>query len=290
MLPEEPPLEDVYLKLLHAEERRAMSRTIALLGKELTDLRQNLTIFLPSFIVTIIAVLMPVFVAVVVPLVSGERLSDSSDLEIALEMYKQDPAMRGLDPEAAIQAYVFQYFLVMLVLGPVTSAMSVAAFSVVGEKQARTLEPLLVTPITTLELLGAKVLGALLPALVLSVVSLVLYLGVIALVAHVGVFSVLFGVRTFGIIFLLGPLAGMVALQLAICVSSRVNDARTAQQLGVFVILPIPALLVGQLLGIMQLTTPVIVAITIVLVLVNAALMWFAIRLFDRETILTRWK
>ena len=52
--------------------------------------------------------------------------------------------MRGLDPEAAIQAYVFQYFLVMLVLGPVTSAMSVAAFSVVGEKQARTLEPLLV--------------------------------------------------------------------------------------------------------------------------------------------------
>jgi len=267
-----------------------MSRTIALLGKELTDLRQNLTIFLPSFIVTIIAVLMPVFVAVVVPLVSGERLSDSSDLEIALEMYKQDPAMRGLDPEAAIQAYVFQYFLVMLVLGPVTSAMSVAAFSVVGEKQARTLEPLLVTPITTLELLGAKVLGALLPALVLSVVSMVLYLGVIALVAHVGVFSVLFGVRTFGIIFLLGPLAGMVALQLAICVSSRVNDARTAQQLGVFVILPIPALLVGQLLGIMQLTTPVIVAITIVLVLANAALMWFAIRLFDRETILTRWK
>jgi ABC-2 type transport system permease protein len=267
-----------------------MSRTIALLGKELTDLRQNLTIFLPSFIVTIIAVFMPVFVAVVVPLVSGERLSDSSDLEIALEMYKQDPAMRGLDPEAAIQAYVFQYFLVMLVLGPVTSAMSVAAFSVVGEKQARTLEPLLVTPITTLELLGAKVLGALLPALALSVVSMVLYLGVIALVAHVGVFSVLFGVRTFGIIFLLGPLAGMVALQLAICVSSRVNDARTAQQLGVFVILPIPALLVGQLLGIMQLTTPVIVAITIVLVLANAALMWFAIRLFDRETILTRWK
>ena len=45
-----------------------MSRTIALLGKELTDLRQNLTIFLPSFIVTIVAVLMPVFVAVVVPL------------------------------------------------------------------------------------------------------------------------------------------------------------------------------------------------------------------------------
>jgi ABC-2 type transport system permease protein len=267
-----------------------MSRTIALLGKELTDLRQNLAIFLPSLLVTILAVLIPVFVAIIVPLVSGEQLSDSSDLEIALDMYRRDPAMRHLDPEAAIQAYVFQYFLVMLVLGPVTSAMSVAAFSVVGEKQARTLEPLLVTPITTFELLGAKVLGALLPALALSVASLALYLGVIGLVAREGVFSVLFGIRTFGVIFVLGPLAGLVALLLAICVSSRVNDARTAQQLGVFVILPIPALLVGQLLGIMRLTGPVILAITVFLIVVNAALMWFAVRLFDRETILTRWK
>jgi ABC-2 type transport system permease protein len=267
-----------------------VSRTLALLGKELADLRQNLAIFVPSFIVTIVAVFIPVFVAVIVPLVSGERLSDSSDLEIALEMYRQDPAMRALDPEAAIQAYVFQYFLVMLVLGPVTSAMSVAAYSVVGEKQARTLEPLLVTPITTLELLGAKMLGALLPALVLSIASLVLYLGVIAVVAQPGVLGVLFSVHTFGVMFLLGPLAGMVALQLAICVSSRVNDARTAQQLGVFVILPIPAMLVGQLLGVVRLTMPVIVAITIGLLVANAALMWFAVRLFDRETILTRWK
>jgi len=267
-----------------------VSRTIALLAKELTDVRQNLTIFVPAFIITVIAVFIPVFVAVIVPFVTGERLSDSSDLEVALEMYRQDPSMRHLDPEAAIQAFVFQYFLVMLVLGPVTSAMSVAAFSVVGEKQARTLEPLLVTPITTFELLGAKVLGALLPALAFSVVSLALYLGVIGVVAREGVFWALFSARTFGVIFLLGPLAGMVALQLAICVSSRVNDARTAQQLGVFVILPIPALLVGQLLGVLRLTTPVILTITIVLVAVNAALMWFAIRLFDRESILTRWK
>ena len=267
-----------------------MSRTLALVGKELTDLRQNLAIFFPAFLVTIIAVLIPVFVAVIVPLATGERLSDSSDLEIALEMYRQDPSMRHLDPEAAIQTYVFQYFLVMLVLGPVTSAMSVAAFSVVGEKQARTLEPLLVTPITTFELLGAKVLGALLPALALSVASLALYLGVIGVVARDGVLLALFSFRTFGVIFLLGPLAGMVALLLAICVSSRVNDARTAQQLGVFVILPIPALLIGQLLGLVRLTMPVILAITALLLVANAALMWFAIRLFDRETILTRWK
>ena len=68
----------------------------------------------------------------------------------------------------------------------------------------------------------------------------------------------------------------MLALQLAICVSSRVNDSRTAQQLGVFVILPIPALMVGQLLGTMQLTTPN-VAMTLAPGLANAGMMWVAI-------------
>jgi ABC-2 type transport system permease protein len=225
-----------------------------------------------------------------VPAVTGERLSDSGDLEIALEMYKKDPTMRALEPEAAIQAYVFQYFLVMLVLAPITSAMSVAASSVIGEKQARTLEPLLVTPITTFELLGAKLLGALLPALFVSVISLALYLLVVAAVAANGVFSVLLGPRTLGVVLLLGPLASMVALQLAICVSSRVNDARTAQQLGIFVILPIPALLLGQIFGGIELTGPLILWMALGLFIVNVGLMWVAVRLFDRETILTRWK
>jgi len=267
-----------------------MSRTFALLGKELADLRQNLALFFPALIVTVVAIFMPVMVAVIVPAVTGERLSNSGDIEIALEMYKKDPVMRSLDPEAAIQAYVFQYFLVMLVLAPITSGMSVAASSVISEKQARTLEPLLVTPITTLELLGGKLLGALLPSLFIAVISLVLYLAVVGAVAARGVFSVLLGPRTLGVVLLIGPLAAMVALQLAICVSSRVNDARTAQQLGIFVILPIPALLLGQMFGGIELTGPVILWIALGLFIVNIGLMWFAIRLFDRETILTRWK
>jgi ABC-2 type transport system permease protein len=267
-----------------------MTRACALLSKELADLRQNLAIFFPALIVTVVAIFIPVMIAVIVPAVTGERLSDSGDLEIALEMYKKDPTMRALDPEAAIQAYVFQYFLVMLVLGPITSAMSVAASSVISEKQARTLEPLLVTPITTLELLGGKLLGALLPALVVAMISLALYIGVVAVVGAAGVFSVLLGPRTLGVVLLIGPLAAMVALQLAICVSSRVNDARTAQQLGIFVILPIPGLLLGQLFGGIELTGPVILWIAVGLFVVNIGLMWFAIRLFDRETILTRWK
>jgi ABC-2 type transport system permease protein len=69
-----------------------------------------------------------------------------------------------------------------------------------------------------------------------------------------------------------------------------VNDARTAQQIGVLVILPIPGLLVGQLFGALTLSVPVIASIALGLLAINAGLIWLAIALFDRETILTRWK
>lgn len=265
-------------------------RLLALLRKELADERQNLALFVPSLMVALVAILLPVFVAVIVPYATGERLSDSSDFAIALELYRTQPRTRDLDPEAAIQAYLFQFFAVMLVLIPVTSSMSLAAHSVVGEKQARSLEPLLVTPITTFELLGAKVLGAFIPSIVLTVASYIVYVVIAAIFARPGVAAILLGLRSMGTVFVLGPLAALAALQMAVCVSSRVNDARTAQQIGVLVILPIPGLLIGQLFGALTLSVPVIAVIALGLLIINVALMWIAIALFDRETILTRWK
>jgi ABC-2 type transport system permease protein len=267
-----------------------MSRILALLGKELADLRQNPAVFLPAVLTGFISILLPFFVAIVVPQFAGERLSDSSDVEIAVEMYRNQPSMRGLDPEGAIQAWIFQQFLVLLVLTPVAGSMSVAAYSVIGEKQARTLEPLLATPLTTFELLAAKVLGSLLPALMLTLACFGAYIAGVALFAQPGVFQALLTPTSLAIVFVLGPLAALAALQLAVCVSSRVNDARSAQQIGALIILPIAALLVAQLTGSFLLTGPVIVFIVLTLAGVNVSLMLFGIALFDRESILTRWK
>jgi ABC-2 type transport system permease protein len=262
---------------------------MALLGKEFVDMRQHLTLFLPALLVGLLSILIPLMVAVVVPYVTGERLSDSSDFEVALEMYKKQPQLRSLDPEGAIQAFIFQYFLVIFSLVPVTVAMSVAAHAIIGEKQARALEPLLVTPITTFELLGAKVLASLLPAIVITAGTLLLYMIVVATTARPGVFLVLVGPRSIALIFVLAPLAALAALQGAVCVSSRVNDPRTAQQVGALVILPIAGLFIAQIAGAIELTVPVTLGLAAALVVVNAVLMWIGVRLFDRETILTRW-
>lgn len=267
-----------------------MSRALALLAKDLADLRQNPSVFVPAVLTGIFSIFLPFFVAILVPSLTGERLSDSSDFRLAVDMYRDQPWSRALDPEAAVQAWIFQQFLVLLVLAPVAGAMSVAAYSVIGEKQARTLEPILATPITTFELLAAKVLGALLPALALTLAGYALYVAGAAAFAQPGVFRVLLTARSLAIVFLLGPLASLAALQLAVCVSSRVNDARSAQQIGALVILPIAALLVAQLAGNLTLTVPLILFVSVALAGVNAVLMLLGVALFDREAILTRWR
>ena len=266
------------------------SRVLALLGKELLDLRGRPGIFVPGLLTGAIAIFLPIFVAVIVPAVTGERLSASADMQIALQLYRDQPWTRLLDPEAAIQSALFQQFLMLLVLSTVAAAMSLAAYSVIGEKQARSLEPLLATPLTTFELLVAKVLGAFLPALALSLVCFAIDVAAAVLFARPGVFLVLLAPRSLGVLFLVGPMASLTALILAVCVSSRVNDARSAQQLAALVVLPLTALLVAQLTGGFVVTMPIILLITAVLAAINAGLMRLGVALFDRETILTRWK
>jgi ABC-2 type transport system permease protein len=267
-----------------------MRRIAALLVKELAELRTNPGIFVPAILTAAIAMALPFAIAVILPAVSGEALADSSDMQIALELYRSQPAARALDPEAAIQSVLFQQFLILLVLSPVAASMSIAAYSVIGEKQARTLEPLLATPVSTTELLAAKVLGAFLPSLALSLACFGVYLVGIGAFARAGVALSLLAPRPLGVVLLIGPLASLAALQLAVCVSSRVNDTRSAQQLAALVVLPLTGLLIGQLTGAITLTMPFILVIAGVLCVANVGLLRLAVRLFDRESILTRWK
>jgi ABC-2 type transport system permease protein len=266
-----------------------MTRIVALVGKEFADLRRNPGVFVPAIFTGLVALALPFVVAVAIPSLTGERLADSADLEIAKSMYGDRERARALDPEAAIQAWIFEQFLVLLILAPVAASMSVAAFSVVGEKQARTLEPLLATPITTFELIAAKVFASLAPATLLTGVMFAVYLLAIAAAGRPGVAGMLLEPQPLAVVFVLSPLAALAALQLTVCASSRVNDARSAQQIGALVVLPLSGLLVLQLIGAVELTLTALAGIAVVLAAVNAGLMWLAVAVFDRESILTRW-
>lgn len=267
-----------------------MSRVRALLWKEFIDVRLNPWVFLPAMIAGIVSIMVPVAIAIVVPSVSGESLAESGEFTAMMEAVQQHPALRGLNPEAMVQAVIFQQFLLFLILVPVIGSTTAAAHSVVGEKQARTLEPLLATPITALELLVAKELAAFLPVFVLTVVCYVIDVAVVAWLAQPGVVRVLLSARSLAIVFVMGPLVVFAALQLAVCVSSRVEDERSAQALGSLIILPVVVLFLAPLMGVQLLTPLAVGGLILLLVIVNLVLMRVSIAVFDRESILTRWK
>jgi ABC-2 type transport system permease protein len=256
-----------------------MNRVSTLLTKELIDIRHHPSIFMPAVLTGLVALVMPFIIAVGIPALTGEPLARASDI-----------AHGGLDPEALEQAWIFQQFLILLTLSPTAAAMSVAAWSIVGEKQARTLEPLLATPLTTFELLAAKALSALLPAILLSTVMFGVYVAAIAGFAQPGVAATLLTAVPLAVAFVLAPLSALAALQLTICMSSRTNDPRSAQQLGAFILLPLSALLVLQLMGAVKLGGGMVLLLAGVLAVTNALLACLTIVLFDRESILTRWK
>jgi ABC-2 type transport system permease protein len=259
----------------------------ALFRKELLDVSRNKGALLPVILVTAIAVVVPFVVTIVIPAVIGERLSDDSDLAGISKVV--EPAS-GLTEDGRVQLFLFQQFLLLFLLTPTTGAMAMAAHAVIGEKQARTLEPLLATPISTLDLLLAKVMGALVPTLAIAMGGLLLYLAGIGVFALPGVLEAMVNARTAVLVLLLGPAAALLSLQGAILISSRVNDARTAQQFGVFIVIPISALLVAQFTGALWLSAFTLIAIAAGLVLIWAILAAVSVRLFDRETILTRWR
>ena len=96
--------------------------------------------------------------------------------------------------------------------------------------------------------------------------------------------------RSIVMVGLVGPLASLAALQMTIAISSRVNDPRSAQQIAVLLVLPLVVMLVGQVVGAFIVTTPVLLLVGLVLAAVWLALIAFSAALFERETILTRWK
>jgi ABC-2 type transport system permease protein len=258
-----------------------------LVRRELLDLSRNWMALMPVVIVTILALGLPFLVAIVIPRLTGHPLATDTDLaKVSLVLGSHDE----LSGEARIELFLFQQFLLLFMIIPVTGAMALAAHSVVGEKQARTLEPLLATPVTTFELLVSKVLGSFLPTLAIALAGLALYLGGIGVFAESGVAKAMANTRTAVLVVLVGPAAALVALQTAIVISSRVNDPRTAQQFGVLIIIPMSALLVAQFIGTVWLSAAALGLIGTALLGVWMLLTVVSVALFDRETILTRWR
>ena len=91
-------------------------------------------------------------------------------------------------------------------------------------------------------------------------------------------------------VIVIGPLMSVLAVVFAIMVSSRVSDPRVAEQTAAVIIVPLLAVLFGQLAGVIVLNVTFMLVAIVFLALIDIAMVYLGARLFQREIILTRWK
>lgn len=189
------------------------------------------------------------------------------------------------------QYFLVSQFMLLFMLMPMVIPVTIASYSIVGEKTTRTLEPVLATPVTTLELLAGKALAAALPGVAVTWIGFAVFaIGAHLIATSPVVIARLTDPLWLMTIFVIGPLLAIASVSVAVMVSSRTNDPRVAEQLSMLVILPLLAVFFGQIAGLFFINETLILWMAVALVLIDAGLFAFATQLFQRETILTRWK
>lgn len=196
-----------------------------------------------------------------------------------------------LNSGECMQVFMVSQFVFLFMIIPLSIPAAIAAYSVVGEKTTRSLEPLLATPITTVELLLGKSLAAVVPAVLATYLAFAIFaVGTWMLVPNRIMLLAILDERWLLAVMVVGPLLAWLSVTFSIMVSSRVNDPRVAEQLSVVIIVPLLALFFGQMAGLLIIDRQLVIVIVLALVLVDGLMTYFSVQLFQRETILTRWK
>jgi ABC-2 type transport system permease protein len=218
---------------------------------------------------------------------SGDFTSDIGDMPGEFNALCSSDISGG----ECFQVFIVSQFMIMFMIIPLAIPASISSYSIVGEKVNRSLEPLLATPITTAELLIGKSLAAIIPALAATWIGFSIFiLGSWIIISNPDIIASFLDGRWLIAIFVIGPLMALSAVSFSIIVSSRVNDPRVAEQVSMIIILPVLAAFFGQMSGIITLNINFMLVSVLLLGLVDAVLVFLSVRLFQRETIITRWK
>ncbi|HEU4672599.1 MAG TPA: ABC transporter permease [Candidatus Limnocylindrales bacterium] len=257
----------------------------AVIGREFAELVRNrlllFTIIVPPALLTVA----PLVVGTLVQ--GGERSLPESLLR---QIIAQRPDWSSFSPRELAAAFAIQQFLIYFLILPAYIPLAVASFSIIGEKQSRSLEAVLATPIRTSELLAGKAVAALVPGLLAGWLTYVVFATLARIQYGPNLVAVVSDPSWLAGVFLLGPAIGLLSVVAGIIVSSRVNDPRTAQQIGGVIIVPIVALTILQSTGTIIVGASGYAVAAIVVAAVAVAGLRLGVALFGRETILTRWR
>lgn len=267
---------------------------LAIVAKDVRALTRTKGVMLPLIIVPLIfTVLFPAIFAALPQLAEmaglPEPLGEVEELFSRFPDAFRQTLMSYTPAQRVVVLMVVFYFAPMYLLIPLMVSSVVAADSLAGEKERRTLEALLYTPTSDQELFVAKILSAWLPALGVAWGGFIVYSIVVNIAAW----------PTFGYLFFPTPMWWLLALWVApavagvglgftVLISARVNTFQEAYQLGGLVVLPVVALMVSQGAGALYLGPFFVFLLGLVAWLIDAGLLWFGMRAIRRNALLAR--
>jgi ABC-2 type transport system permease protein len=236
-------------------------------------------------------ILLPLFFTAMPLVVLYATRSNAGNSDV-MDMPPQFARICGdLAGAACTQVFIASQFMLLFMMLPLAIPVAISAYSIVGEKTTRCLEPLLATPITTIELIVGKGLAAAIPAIVATWGGFAIFaVGARFIVTNPAVYARILDPMWLIAVLVVGPLMAVAAVNVSIIVSSRVSDPRTAEQVSMVVIVPLLGMFFGQMAGLFLLDTQLILATAVALALVDIGLVYLGVEMFQRETILTKWK
>ena len=164
---------------------------------------------------------------------------------------------------------------------------ALASYSVVGERQQGTLEPVLATPIRREEFLLGKALAAFVPSLAISYAVLAFFLACVELFAHPGIAPALLRGPDLLAQLLFTPLLAAWSIWVGIAISARSSDVRVAGQLSLLASLPSVAVTTLIALNVIHPTLGLALGAAAVLLLLDGLGWRITSAAFDRERLIT---
>lgn len=260
-----------------------LTRALAVYRKDLLDLRKNRGLLWSMLALPLVIVVTPLGVVM-----AYVRNPTDPGLKAIALYYDLTVDLTNV-ARFLIDKVLADWFVIYLVM-PVFVPILISSHAVAGEKEKRTLEPLLASPVTPLELVVGKSLASLVPSVLICTLAFVLLCVGVDLVAWPIAKELILPNRmwSFGV-FVIAPLFAFFGNGVAVLISARVGDSRLAQQLAGLMVLPLVGLAAGQLGGWLKAGTGYYAIIGGIVLLLDVVIVVAARRLFDRERLMTRW-
>lgn len=270
-----------------------MTREVLLLflRKELRDVRGNKQVWPAYFLLPLLAICLPILLLALLPLLVDPAKTNDPAVTMLLESLAHDPTLVGATIPERMARLLLRDLVVFYLLMPVVLASSAAALALVREKEQRTLEPILATPLRDRDLLLAKLFASVGPAMLVSwgTALVGMLTGLIGGYLRLQVFIFPTVGNIVGLL-LLSPALTVFAALAGLRVSARFTDVPGAMQFTGLVVVPL-TLVVVAVLGRPTMAYPLVGVVGALLIgLAAAGLFASNVRRFRREEILTKWR